>query len=101
MKLFDKIFRRKKQKEPNVAVSASKPESSEINPKTCPHNNGYVTAEGGLSQNFVCTRCGALVNNTPFGKELIMRDARKRFPELSELDVEAWERDKKEKVEFT
>ena len=62
-----------------------------IDPKTCPHAEGYVTAEGGLAQNFVCARCGALVNNTPFGKELLLEDARDRFPELAtQFDVERW-----------
>jgi hypothetical protein len=62
-----------------------------INPKTCPHAKGYLTTIEGLAQNFICSRCGALVNNTPFGKELLSEDARDRFPEAATwAEVERW-----------
>ena len=69
-----------------------------IDPKTCNHSNGYVVARGGMAENFICSRCGALVNNTPFGKKLLLEDARERWPECKNYDVEKWKQEAK-KVE--
>jgi hypothetical protein len=38
--------------------------------------------------NMVCAGCRALVNCTPFGVKLIMKDAAERFPEI----LQWWER---------
>ncbi len=42
----------------------------------------------------VCDQCGALFVASPFGPELISRDARERFPRLGQrCSVVAWDRD--------
>jgi len=57
-----------------------------LRPENCWHAEGYET----VGTNFICARCGALVNNTPFGKKLLMEDPREQFPEVANLDVERW-----------
>jgi hypothetical protein len=63
-----------------------------IDPETCPHKEGYEGANDGAT-NCICSRCGALINNTPFGKVLLLKDARDRFPEAKDLKVEKWDED--------
>lgn len=38
--------------------------------------------------NIICAGCRALLNQTPFGIELLMKDAAERFPEI----LEWWDR---------
>jgi hypothetical protein len=58
---------------------------------SCPSCNskGEAHAIDGMGT-FVCLNCGALVLWTPFRIELLLDDARKRFPELSTLPVTKW-----------
>jgi hypothetical protein len=65
-----------------------------INPETCPHKDGYEGVDGGGGMNFICGRCGALVHLTPFGRKILIDDARKRFPESKSLKVDKWEEEK-------
>ena len=39
---------------------------------------------------FICCRCGALVQNNPFRIEIILDDARERFSEAKNYNVEGW-----------
>jgi len=75
-KIFAKLDNRKKRKR-----------YEQLKPENCWHVDGYETA----GTNFICAKCGALVNNTPFGKKVILEDARDAFPRVAvKLDVERW-----------
>lgn len=57
----------------------------------CGCRSGYSIDSMGTH---VCDQCGALFVSSPFGPELISRDARDRFPELGQqCSVVAWDRD--------
>jgi len=49
---------------------------------------GYGEAYGWAYTNVICAGCRALLNETPFGVKLIMKDAAKRFPEI----LQWWDR---------
>lgn len=46
-----------------------------LEPENCWHNEGYFICSAG-AESFVCANCGALVNNTPFGRKVVYKDAR-------------------------
>jgi len=71
----------------------------EIKTEKCYHTEGYsLTGGNGGAENFICGRCGALVNNTPFGKKLLVKDARTRYPDAEKrLKVDKWEQERKAK----
>lgn len=57
----------------------------------CPNckSKGEATEVNSMNQ-YVCLNCGALLTLTPFRIELVMKDVRKRFPELAALPVKKW-----------
>ncbi len=56
----------------------------ELQPENCDHSRGYEVAY----TNYICAKCGALMNNTPLGREIVDKDARQRWG--SGYDVERW-----------
>lgn len=49
---------------------------------------GYMEAFELAYTNIVCVNCRVLLNETPFGVKLVMKDAAERFPEI----LQWWDR---------
>ena len=61
----------------------------------CWHNKGYILSTG-AGENFLCSKCGAFLNNTPFGIKLLNEDYRNVQSDAEKYyKVEKWEFEKR------